>query len=92
MWSLTHSEQPESPFVPSYAGLNLEHIFDGQADDAREVFFEPRYAEMTFRKLSDHEAELHQPPTPTFQLESRTRFTLVEPHYLDMTYARPGRE
>lgn len=86
VWSLKHATGHRSLFVPTIAGLNHEHIFDGQADDAREVFFEPRYAEMTFRKLSDHEAELHQPPTPTFQLESRTRFTFVEPYYLDMTY------
>ena len=86
VWSLKHRTGRRSLFVPSVAGLNHEHIFDGQADDSTEVFFEPRYAPMEFRKISDHEAELHQPPTPTFQLESWTRFTLVEPHYIDMAY------
>jgi hypothetical protein len=41
---------------------------------------------MTFRRVSEREAELHQPPTPTFQLESWTRLRLVEPHYIDFEY------
>jgi hypothetical protein len=41
---------------------------------------------MTMKKLSATEAELHQPPTPTFHLESWTRFKLSAPHYLDMTF------
>ncbi len=41
---------------------------------------------MTLEKVSAAEAELHQPPTPTFHLESWTRFKLVEPHYLDFTF------
>src|SRR5207244_1640446 len=40
----------------------------------------------TFRKISDSEAELHQPPTPTFHLESWMRFKLVAPHYIDLTF------
>ena len=87
VWSLLHTSCPRSLFVPTVAGLNHEHIFDGETDDTRpEVFFEPRHAPMTFRRISDHEAELHQPPTPTFHLESRTRFALRPPHYLDMDY------
>ncbi|MFW6124613.1 MAG: hypothetical protein ACOC46_00585 [Pirellulales bacterium] len=86
VWSLRHATGTRSLFVPAYAGLNHEHIFDGQALDSPEVFFEPRHAPMTFRRISDREAELHQPPTPTFHLESWTRFTLAEPHYLDMHY------
>lgn len=86
VWSLKHASSSRSLFVPAYAGLNHEHIFNGEADEDSKSFFEPRVAPMTFRKLSDTEAELHQPPTPTFHLESWTRFKLVEPHYLDMTY------
>ena len=41
---------------------------------------------MTFRRLSDIEAELYQPPTPTFFLESWTRFKFVEPHYIDVNF------
>src|SRR5262245_31107566 len=84
VWSLKHATCPRDLFVPAVAGLNHEHIFDGEMDDSRqEIFFEPRHAPMTFRRLSDREAELHQPPTPTFHLESWTRFTLSPPHYLD---------
>jgi hypothetical protein len=86
VWELRHRAGTESLFVPTVAGLNFEHIFDGQASDERDVFFEPRVAPMTFRRLSDHEAELHQPPTATFHLESWTRFALCAPHYLDMQF------
>jgi hypothetical protein len=90
VWSLVHRSEPANLFVPTVAGLNLEHIFDGDKCDgsetSRKIFFEPRHAPMTFKKLSDVEAELHQPPTPTFHLESWTRFTLAAPHYIDMTF------
>lgn len=86
VWSLLHSTSTRSLFVPSVAGLNHEHIFNGDAEDEPSVFFEPRTAPMTFRQISDSEAELHQPPTPTFHLESWTRFKLVAPHYIDMSY------
>jgi hypothetical protein len=89
VWKLTHKTEPANLFVPAVAGLNFEHIFDGDkrdSDGTRKVFFEPRHAPMTFKKLSAVEAELHQPPTPTFHLESRTRFKLSAPHYIDMTF------
>jgi hypothetical protein len=89
VWSLTHRSEPANLFVPSVAGLNFEHVFDGDkrdADGSRKIFFEPRHAPMTFKKLSDTEAELHQPPTPTFHLESWTRFALVAPHYIDFHF------
>ena len=88
LWSLTHKSEPANLFVPEVAGFNLEHIFDGatlDVGDGGAKFFEPRNAPMEFKKLSDHEAELHQPPTPTFHLESWTRFTLVAPHYIDIS-------
>jgi hypothetical protein len=89
LWSLTHRAEPANLFVPTVAGLNFEHIFDGDKidkDRTSRVFFEPRHAPMTFRKISDTEAELHQPPTPTFHLESWTRFALRAPHYVDMSF------
>jgi hypothetical protein len=89
LWSLTHRTEPANLFVPSVAGLNLEHIVDGHhfdRDGGRTIFFEPRNAPMAFRQISDTSAELHQPPTPTFRLESWTRFTLVAPHYVDMEF------
>jgi hypothetical protein len=83
---LTHRTNPASLF--GVAGLNHEHIYDGEQDLQGEakIFFEPRNAPMTFRRLSEVEAELHQPPTPTFHLESWTRFKLVAPHYIDFTF------
>jgi len=86
VWSLRHATGTRSLFVPAVAGLNHEHIFDGHKDEPAAIFFEPRNAPMTFRKVADNEAELHQPPTPTFRLESWTRFKLIPPHYLEMTY------
>jgi hypothetical protein len=73
----------------SFTGMNLEHIFDGDrrdADDSQRIFFEPRHAPMTFRRLSATEAELYQPTTPTFHLESWTRFTLVAPQAIDFHF------
>src|SRR5437667_12114931 len=66
---LTHRTNPKSLFTVT--GLNLEHILDGDQDlrGDRTVTFEPRNAPMTFTKISGSEAELHQPPTPTFHLE-----------------------
>jgi hypothetical protein len=89
VWSLTHKNEKTNLFVPTVCGLNLEHIFDGQTLDPKgenKIFFEPRNAPMTFKKVSATEAELHQPPTPTFHLESWTTFKLVEPHYIDFTF------
>lgn len=86
VWSLRHRLADRNLFVPAYAGLNLEHIFNGETEDDPRHFFEPRTAPMTFAKLSDTECELHQPPTPMFRVESRTRFKLTAPHYLDLTF------
>lgn len=87
VWSLIHSSMPErSLFVPGIAGLNFEHIINGQEPLDSQIFFEPRNAPMTFRRLSETEGELHQPPTPTFHVESWTRFKLVAPDYLDMEF------
>src|SRR6516225_5128665 len=69
VWRLTHRSEAASLFVPAVAGLNFEHIFDGDkrdADGSRKIFFEPRTAPMTFKRLSDRKAKLLQPPTPTF--------------------------
>ncbi len=86
VWSLTHRAHAENIFVPAYAGLNLEHIFDGAPPFHREVFFEPRYAPMKLSRLSDDRVQLHQPPTPTFELESCTQFHLSAPDTLDMHF------
>jgi hypothetical protein len=88
---LVHKSEPTTLFVPAVAGLNLEHIMDGDQelrdlDAGRRVFFEPRNSPMEFKRLSETEAELYQPATPTFHLESWTRFKLVPPHYIDFSF------
>lgn len=87
VFSLVSPDQPETAYVPLYAGVNLEHFFDRRprsSDTA--VFFEPRYAPMAFRRLSDTAAELHQPPTLTYQVESWTTFELAAPYYIDIRF------
>src|SRR3982751_3547617 len=89
LWSLTHKAEKTNLFVPTVAGLNFEHIFDGETLDPTgktTIFFEPRNARMTFEKLSPTEAERTQPATPTFHLESKTRFTLREPDTIDFRF------
>lgn len=87
VFNITHPGLAESPFVEAYAGLNLEHYFDGRARPAdSNVFFEPRVAPMTFTRIDNVTAELHQPPTPVFGVESWSRFTLRSPHYIDLDF------
>jgi hypothetical protein len=87
IFSMASPDQPETPFVPFYAGFNLEHYFDGRPRNPDgNIFFEPRNAPMYFERLSDTAAELHQPTTPYFGVESWTRFELKEPYYIDVAF------
>ncbi|MBR89861.1 MAG: hypothetical protein CMO66_01115 [Verrucomicrobiales bacterium] len=87
VWDFRHRQSSRSIFVPRYAGLNLEHIFNGETEfQDRDTFFEPRRAPMTFRKLNDQQAQLHQPATPHLHVESTTTFTLRPPWYLDIEF------
>lgn len=86
VWSLRHTSSTRNIFVPAVAGLNLEHIVNGEQLEDGKIFFEPRNALMVLNPISQSEAELHQPPTPTFHVESWTRFRLEAPHYLDMNF------
>lgn len=90
LWSLTHRTRPGASLF-AIAGLNFEHIFDGEKDQLnlggdRNVFFEPRRHPMELRPVSDVEAELYQSPTPTYFLESWTRFRLSAPHAIDVHF------
>jgi hypothetical protein len=65
---LVHRTKPDTSLF-GIAGLNLEHIFDGDKDlldlaGDRKVFFEPRHHPMELRKLLPTEAELYQSPPP----------------------------
>lgn len=84
--SLKHRTGKRSIFVEKIAGMNFEHIFSGENEEDRDVFFEPRVAPMNFRKLGEGAVELHQPPTPTWHLESWTTFRMVAPHYIDFEF------
>lgn len=86
VFKLTPEGTEDNLFVPAYAGLNLEHYFDGYHNGNPEVLFEPRRAPIEFAKVSDSRAELYQPPTPFWGVESWTTFTVAEPHYVDMKF------
>lgn len=75
-----------SPFVPRFAGLNLEHVNNGVATTDRDLQFEPRKHPMELRRLDDKTYELYQAALPNTGLESSTRFAFREPHSIDVTF------
>lgn len=81
---LYHTNQDSTLFVPLFAGVNLEHIFDG---DSLVSFFEPRKELMTIKKLSDSKVILHQPKTSISKVENWTVFEMVDPHYIDVEFS-----
>lgn len=80
---LRHRAHEESPFVPLYAGFNLEHVFGG---DSLVQLFEPRDHPMSLYQPDRNEALLYQAPTPLSKVESLTSFKISAPHYIDVTF------
>jgi hypothetical protein len=84
---IRHRSDTEPLFAPGLAGLNFEHVFDGQQDD-RELYFEPRRAECVLTPSEDGRGvALDWPPMPQWGLAARITMRAVEPDMIDAEYA-----
>lgn len=87
IFSMATPDESESPFVPEYAGWNLEHYFDRHpTPDNTQLLFEPRRAPMEFAQNGEDHVTLYQPQTPHYGVESWTEFVARDPYYVDVSY------
>lgn len=82
---LDHGGSGRSLFVPSYAGLNLEHIFSGDAASYDADKFEPRLAPMRLVRDSDTRYDLRQDGTENWPLLTTMTFEVAPPDAIDLT-------
>ena len=82
---LTLANDPRNLFVPQVAGLNLEHIFSGDAASFGGNPFEPRRAPMRLARRSPASIELRQENTEHWPLRSRLTYE-VEGDAINLTY------
>lgn len=82
---LDHGSSGRSLFVPSYAGLNLEHIFSGDAASYDVDKFEPRLAPMQLVQITDTRYDLRQDRTGSWPLLTTTTFEVTPPDAIDLT-------
>lgn len=72
-------------FVPNYAGLNLEHVFSGDAASFGWNIFEPRRWPMELVRRGKNRVELRQEQTEHWPLRSRLVYEL-KGDTIDFTY------
>ncbi len=80
-----HPGDAKNLFVPNYSGLNLEHIFNGDATSYGWDIFEPRRSPMQLIRPATNRVELRQEKTAHWPLRSRLVFEAKE-DAIDLTY------
>src|SRR5687768_5564204 len=83
---LSLANDEKNLFVPQVSGLNLEHIFSGDAASFEWNIFEPRRAPMQLIRHSGTRVELRQERTENWPLRSELMFE-VNGDAIDLKYS-----
>jgi hypothetical protein len=88
--SLRHAACPQSPFVPAYAGVNFEFLFDGTRHSMAPRWGEdehgsrlPTASGVKFSGVN--RATVHFPGTPDWGVEAWVSYQAIAPQYVDVT-------